>query len=143
MAKKSNLITGLIVAAAVAGGIYFINKRRQSKSTDSDLEAEPGAAEQVEAGEKETAQVTAKTKNDIYDAIEKAQEIAANTKDAVVTVKDAADNIIAEVTSGEASDPSKKEARKARRAQRKAGRKARRAERKTKRRARRSRRRRK
>jgi len=139
MAKKNNIITGLIVAAAVAGGIYYLNKRKQ-KGGDSDLATEPGAAE---PGETETAQVTAKSKGDIYDAIEKATEIASNTKDAVVTVKDAADNIIAEVTSGEASDPSKKEARRARRAQRKAGRKARRAERKTRRRARRSRRRRK
>ena len=130
MAKKNNLVTGLIVAAVVAGGIYFINKRRQSKSTDTDLAREPGAAE---PGETETAQVTAKSKNDVYDAIEKATEIASNTKDAVVTVKDAADNIIAEVTSGEASNPSKKAARKARRAQRKAGRKAKRAARKAKR----------
>ena len=135
MAKKSNLITGLIVAAAVAGGIYYMNKRKQ-KGGETPDGAEPGAAE---PGETETAQVTAKTKGDVYDAIEKAQEIAANTKDAVVTVKDAADNILATVTSGESSKPSFRERLRAAREKRK----AKRAARKSKRRARRSKRRRK
>ena len=133
MAKKNTLVTALIVAGAVGAGIYFWNKRKQSKEGEEGPEL-PSAAE---PGTEETAQVTAKSKGDIYDAIEKAQEIAANTKDAVVTVKDAADNIIAEVTSGEASDPSKREARRAKREARRAKRKAKRAARKERRRRRR------
>jgi hypothetical protein len=136
MAKKqSTLITALLVAGVVGGGLYWWNKRKQSAETPSD--ELPGATDK---GTEETATVTAKSKGDVYEAIEKAQEIAANTKDAGVTVKDAAENVIAEVTSGEASDPSKKEARRARRAARKAGRKAKRAARKAKRRSRRRRR---
>jgi hypothetical protein len=134
MAKKQNtLITALIIAGVVGGGLYWYNRRKQSgEDTAAEL---PGSAE---PGTEETATVTAKSKNDIYDAIEKAQEIAANTKDAVVTVKDAAENVIAEVTSGEASDPSKKEARRLEREKRKAERKARRAARKAARRKRRA-----
>lgn len=131
MAKNKNLMTGLLVAGIAAGAIYYFNKKKQAKGDGTDEAPElPGAAE---PGTQETAEVTAKSKGDIYDAIEKAQEIAANTKDAVVTVKDAADNVIAEVTSGEASDPSKREARKAKRAARKAKRKAKRAARRARR----------
>lgn len=139
MAKKQNtLITALIVAGVVGGGLYWWNKRKQAgKETD----IEPGGELPSETEPQETATVTAKSKGDIYDAIEKAQEIASNTKDAIVTVKDAADNIIAEVTSGAESDPSKREERKAKRAARRKARKEKRKLRKSKRRPRRRRRR--
>lgn len=134
MAKnQSKLFTALAVAAVVGGGLYWWNKNKQSEET-------PGSDATAKTEPEETATVTAKSKGDIYDAIEKAQEIASNTKDAIVTVKDAADNVIAEVSSGDAS---KSAARRERRAARKAGRKAKRSARKLKRATRRARRRRK